>query len=296
MATSKTEVIIERAGQPAMITGLDPAELRVVEHSPEGLQDLGKMQFRPVGKCIYCGATGALSREHIVPFALGGTAVLPEASCAACARLTSQVELQVLRGPMRAVRMLRRLPSRRGHADAPTDVPLTVVRGGVTESIRLPVAEYPILLHFPTYLPVDLSLRAKPVGIEMRGISTLLFGPSPEVVMKRLGAQSITVRTGGDRPVAFARMLAKVAWAFAISQGADRMLKGPALVTPSILGQSNDVGRWVGAEPGPHKRYAGLLHRLELIEDRQHGLLVVEVQLFSDSDAPSYRVILGLLR
>lgn len=41
--------------------------------------------YQPVNVCIYCGGTGALSDEHIIPFGLGGRWVLPKASCAECA-------------------------------------------------------------------------------------------------------------------------------------------------------------------------------------------------------------------
>jgi hypothetical protein len=42
----------------------------------------------PVGYCIYCQATDELTNEHILPFGLSGTAVLPKSSCKACAKIT----------------------------------------------------------------------------------------------------------------------------------------------------------------------------------------------------------------
>jgi 5-methylcytosine-specific restriction endonuclease McrA len=49
----------------------------------------------PVSACIYCGATEPdtkLTDEHIVPLSLGGTLILPKASCLACARQTGKLE------------------------------------------------------------------------------------------------------------------------------------------------------------------------------------------------------------
>ncbi len=70
--------------------------------------------YKPVGRCIYCGRlpskSDPLSREHIIPEALGGCHVLPKASCSLCRDITSKIELVVLRkmlGPTRAALNLR---------------------------------------------------------------------------------------------------------------------------------------------------------------------------------------------
>jgi hypothetical protein len=49
--------------------------------------------YGPVGRCIYCyDGTSILGNEHIIPFSLNGTHILPQASCLKCAEVTSQVE------------------------------------------------------------------------------------------------------------------------------------------------------------------------------------------------------------
>jgi hypothetical protein len=51
--------------------------------------------FPPVGRCIYCGSDGGpdgLREEHIIPYSLGGNAVLEEASCSRCEAITSYLE------------------------------------------------------------------------------------------------------------------------------------------------------------------------------------------------------------
>jgi HNH endonuclease len=46
----------------------------------------GPVQFTSKGACIYCGTTGVkLTDEHIVPYSLGGSHVLRDASCLQCA-------------------------------------------------------------------------------------------------------------------------------------------------------------------------------------------------------------------
>src|SRR5438876_10039435 len=83
-----------------------PLSSEVLQGSLEGIGDLAKLSYPPVGHCIYCSGTDNLTREHIVPFGLHGNAVLPAASCASCRQLTSAFEFQVLRGSMRTVRVI----------------------------------------------------------------------------------------------------------------------------------------------------------------------------------------------
>src|SRR3712207_705268 len=45
-----------------------------------------------VGCCIYCGATNELTDEHVIPLALAGNIIVPDASCRACAAITSDFE------------------------------------------------------------------------------------------------------------------------------------------------------------------------------------------------------------
>ncbi|MFQ5853427.1 MAG: hypothetical protein ACE5JU_22945 [Candidatus Binatia bacterium] len=136
-AKTKVTVTVQRGDSSEFIeaTVLGPDE--VVEASTAGVKDLGKVVYPPVGRCIYCPATDDLRREHIIPFGLDGTAVLPAASCSTCARITGAFEAQVLRGPMRAVRILRRLRSRSRHAGAPGTQQLKIVRSGVTETAKV---------------------------------------------------------------------------------------------------------------------------------------------------------------
>ena len=65
-------------------------------------------------------------------------------------------------------------------------------------------------------------------------------------------------------------------------------------LSPALLGEREDVGQWVGTVEGPTQKYVGLLHRLKLLEDAS-GNLVCHVQLFADSETPSYAVVLGKL-
>ncbi|MCI0428908.1 MAG: hypothetical protein L0Z46_12925 [Nitrospiraceae bacterium] len=254
-------------------------------------RDLAKAHYKPVGYCIYCGSMSDLRREHIVPYGLSGTAVLPKATCAVCARITGQLERHVLRGPMRAVRVLRELKSRSRHQDAPKTHKLRIIRGGREEILELPLAEYPIVLHFPIFTPpANIFPEGYEHGIRLEGIVTILFGPRPEEVARRLGAESVSMPST-DKPVEFARLIGKIAYAMAVAdQRIDPKQWKPEVVS-SIIGEREEIGRWVGTLRDPIRKHPGLLHRIAFHEDRERNLLMGEVQLFADSETPSYGVI-----
>jgi hypothetical protein len=280
-------------GDPVETT-LVPGEVVVMDAS--AVPKLNGKAYPAVGHCIYCpNPTTELTKEHIVALGLDGTAVLPRASCDDCREITSKVELSVLRGPLRAVRVLRQLRSRTKHRDAPKTASLTIERNGVTETVMLPLAEYPILIPFPIFPPPRLLSGEDGVGIGMHGIHMIRFGADPEEVGRRLGAQKISV-PNHDQPVPFARMLGKIAYAYAFAEGQIAKLDGPSPILPSVLGRVDDIGRFVGTLTQPNRKYPGMLHRLSVAEDRERGLLCCEIQLFADSETPSYGVILGPLK
>lgn len=73
-----------------------------------------------------------------MPFGLGGTAVLPKSSCKSCATITSEIELNLLRGSMQPVRVYRELKSRKKHHNAPSTYPVTFVINGKEQPVELP--------------------------------------------------------------------------------------------------------------------------------------------------------------
>jgi hypothetical protein len=80
-----------------------------------------------IGSCIYCAATDGLSKEHVLPYGLGGDLVLHEASCSNCRDATSKIELQLLRGHWWPYRRFLGLQSRRPQ-EQDRDFPVTVRR------------------------------------------------------------------------------------------------------------------------------------------------------------------------
>lgn len=259
------------------------------------MKALDGLSYAPVGRCIYCGRNENLTDEHILPFGLSGTATLPAASCRRCAAVTGGIEQKVLRGPMWAVRVYRALKSRTKHKDAPSSYTLTIVKGGEEVELQVPIQEYPILLHFPLFSPpAVLNPQGYTHGIRLNGVQTISFGPKPQDIARKLGATSIKMSQANE-PTAFARMIAKIAYAWAFAEGKLSILKDPSSVARAILGQTDDIGRWVGTLTDVPQKHENLLHYIAMHEDREKNLLIAEVHLFSDSETPRYGVVLGEL-
>ncbi len=260
------------------------------------LKHLDNTRYTAVGRCIYCGTVDNLTDEHIMPLALNGTAILPHSSCRGCAKITGRFEQIVLRGPFWPVRVFRDLKSRTKHKDAPSALSLRAVRNGRDDTIELPIGEYPFLLHFPLFPPpAYLGNSNYSNGILMSGLASVLFGPRPDDVAAQLGATEIKLPST-YQPVAFAQMLAKIAYAMAVAERETDQLDGECFVLSSILGTTDEIGRFVGTLTKPFEKHADQLHRVSLHRDTEKGLLVGEVQLFADSETPSYGIILGKLR
>ena len=262
------------------------------------IPEIDHYSYKPVGHCIYCGSSEDLRDEHIVPYGLGGNMILPKSSCGACAVITSKFEFSVMRGSFWDARIYRKIQSRRKHKKAPKLYPITMSRNGTNETIEVSLDEYPIILPFPLFsVPGYLNLCEQFNGIKLEGIASVSFGVRPEVVLEKYGAEHITPKPITDKPVDFARMIAKIALSMAIAEGAlNEIDADQILVLPAILGESDDIGQWVGTITEPIASHEEHLHRVLIHRDEEKGLLLGDVQLFSDSETPRYGVILGVLR
>src|SRR5947209_1494414 len=120
-----------------------------------GWSDIQGHRYPPVGRCIYCGSDGGsdgLSDEHLIPYSLGGDAVLPKASCKACATETSKIELYLARHIFREFRSHIGAPSRKKSLPATLMANVSVDEEQDTReflaadhpfSLRLPIWDYP---------------------------------------------------------------------------------------------------------------------------------------------------------
>lgn len=254
------------------------------------MENFARKFYAPVGQCVYCGGSEDLRNEHIIPVGLGGVTTLPKSTCERCAKITGQVEMRVLRGSIWPVRAFLKLRSRRPN-EAPKTELITLVRRTSEEKRELPLEDSPLLLPMPVFEPpAYLTGRKYSQGINLIGVDTISYGRQPDEVAEAFGA-SIQI-TKEDRPAEFAKMVAKIGYTYAIAElGLDKI--EVAGVVQAILGESTDIGLWVGTLEGRAQPQKGLLHRLELQERRTERLLIAGVQLFADSYDRVYGVVIG---
>src|SRR6266498_1806577 len=204
-----------------------------------------------IGKCIYCrvGPTNddSLQDEHVVPFAIDGSDVLEKASCRICARKTSAVESRALGQDLKGIRTVLGFRTRHRRKRSST-LPIEVLRNtGEVEEVDVPLNEYPRILAFPVFPPpAYLSKASYQDGIEVVGIQVIQGNQEFASVADKYDAQEMAVYVS-KYPKDWARMLAKIAYGFAVhSQGLDHLSVDDTYVLNSILGVADDVGMWVG--------------------------------------------------
>jgi hypothetical protein len=244
-----------------------------------------------VGQCIYCRTTQKpLQSEHIVPYALNGPWELLEASCQKCAEITSSFETDVCHNLLLQTRAKLIFPTRHKYS-RPAVFPLTIESKGQKKSIQVPLQEHPTPISFPIFpLPAYIDQRHYQKGIDITGhMLRQVGGPPVKEITKRHDAESLSFKVT-YQPIAFARLLAKIAYGFTVATYGLNMVQ-EAYVLPAILGQSDDIGRWVGCTANDSVTPGRDLHRINL--KSINGEIHCNVRLFTIFNTPEYLVIVG---
>jgi hypothetical protein len=257
-------------------------------------------RYPPVGRCIYCGdpqydqsePDRVLGDEHIIALSLGGTLVLPEASCKACEKLTSGYDThcaEQFAGPNREHLGLR---SRRRNKHR-SQVPIMRDIGGRLQRVSIPVTDHSAaLLMFNFQFP--RALLGLPPTEEFTGTIVMAsLHPDPGRRSRLTGNVNIVRRGGFDAPT-FGRMLAKVAHSYAV---AERGLEGFEPVLPNLIRGIGPqyLSYYIGGDPGLGPQSANR-HELSLdVYNNVEALdfLVVRIRLFADRGMPPYNVVVG---
>ncbi len=262
-------------------------------------------RYDPPGICIYCGSTASLpnrlSDEHIIARSLGGTSILPEASCPRCAKITSYIEGYCANNIFNTLRVQRRLPTRRPR-NRPSTLPTIFDNGGYFYLHM--VAPKESIAAFPVY-------RFPPPQILQHRMSTTSYEYVQEIVVSsvesplHLITYAVKVEARGAvglakrcNPFIFARMLAKIAHGYAVAEDA---LRGFSPLLPEIiLGTSNKIPYLAGnlGKDEPIKRLlqgVRSFHHLRIgtMRLRKVRLCVVFIRLFAFLPTPTYTIVVG---
>lgn len=198
-----------------------------------------------INQCIYCGEkTALLTNEHIVPFALHGEWVLVKASCEKCQKITSKFERNVCKSFLPSPRSLLKFPTRRIH---PSKFQITLEKENGEEIIYIPVEEYGGVISFLTFQPpAFFNTHPYENGITIVANQLCRIGGMGILELaKKYNARAVTFNCSYS-PTDFARMIAKIAFGFAVAKYGLGNFK--PYVLPAILGQKDDIGMWVGCE------------------------------------------------
>lgn len=269
--------------------------VQAVERGIGNLRSIGSLSSIHADACVYCSSTDRLSSEHIIPYAWGGTLQIHLGSCERCRLITQNFENYAINGgAMPHVRKALGIQSRSKHKSAKVAPEVTL--SGV-DGDQIPVADdvaTPIVLGFPLFLrPGLLSDDGGRSDLRLEGISAVVFGSDTAEFLQNHGAHSATQREDGKRVVALARTMAKIAYCFAWRDGVLEALGGATELVRAFMDDSHRLGAFVGTKQPPYERYQGCQLRIEYKLAMPEQRVYLEVQLFSDTGAPTYEVVLG---
>lgn len=201
--------------------------------------------------------------------------------------------MDVLKTTFNTMRTALDFPSRRKQ-DRPPKLPLTIEKeGGKREVVYLAAEEYPAVIAMPQFGPPAHLTGRIDTYLQWVGMTAVQIGGPPIVeVGRKLSAQGISGEAKFEPIGAFARMLAKIAYGFAVAAvGCDLTRFDEIYVLPAVLGESNDIGQWVGGLPDEAPTPVNDLHHIGLT--LADGEIRVSVRLFAGFDAPEYVVVVG---
>lgn len=258
-------------------------------------------RLKPVNECIYCGAKPgpecSLSDEHVIPYGLNGTLLLPKASCQSCAQVTGEFERRCLRDGFGLYRAKREFRTRRKQHPDEIEV-ISSVPADKRSRRLVSVRDVPLVLAMPLYPAPSIA----------SGVESWRAGKPIEVwVRAPRGAPRVFGDSGMKLTVPmypFARMLAKIAYGFYVTLYDYPQRRGwrehcyPEIVD-IILKEGIEPSHLVGCDCSrvpfdPEFNING--HKVQscnLVRANKPALLAYRIQLFASENTPLYLVVVG---
>jgi HNH endonuclease len=252
--------------------------------------------YPAVGKCIYCGETRLppgvprFGDEHIIPFSMGGTLILQEASCKRCEKVINrQIETPVTSQEWGDLRAKRKFPTRNKlKRKKRTHVRVRAIDGSL---MRLPLADHstPVLTYKFSQARILSGLPR--LLDDMSWSAAVLASHDEELAMRRKYPEWDKTHRIVARPYPFARLLAKIAHGYAVAEyGTSRLDAFTPLTTDIILGQSDDYFYTVGGSWDIHPAIPGGDHITDIsvrFVAPNRALLIIDIRLFSQIETPN---------
>ena len=252
--------------------------------------------------CIFCGATTRrLTKEHIIARAIGGTVTIAGATCAhphgikskvkTCQDITRDIEQFCFRNMLGYFRHRVGFPS----SEHPTHLPVQIIdgkSGRVLEIRELPVKDHPAFFCVPVWeTPALLGGASAKDTCDTWG-----FISDPNAVENV--PEGAHVGFVQFHAMTYARMLAKIAHAFAVAERAFDDGEFAPLLPVFILGKSSFAPNLLmGCVEKDKPPEPDVLHRVRLETAQINNgprVLVANIRLFAKFGAPQYHVVVGL--
>lgn len=265
-----------------------------------------EIAVRGGGTCIYCGSDGGvdgLRDEHIIPFSLGGTAVLLKASCRECESTTSYLDGYLANATYKHLRVHAGVQSRTGH---PKTLRAYIDSKGGNRVFDLAPKDHPYFLHMPVWRPPGIMRGILPSS-DFGDAKAHVYYFVPKSISDALGlkhgeAAEIQDVTPMPNLRTFARGIAKIAYCTAVAHyGLDGLR---TLALPDIiLGRYANIPYFVGSDRDdpPPPDPSGILHKVTHTNVTIGGLKysTVRFRLFAHSGTerngmPIYEVVVGV--
>lgn len=246
---------------------------------------------RKIGKCIYCGRNDIkLSKEHIIPYGLGGGYTLLEASCSNCAHMTSNFEKHALREIYLSARSFYNLNSR--HGKLPEEGEILIKENGKDKLIKYPIKRYGALISLLGYpLPAYIDKRKYQSGVTVTESYLLSTKTSEDLknLAIYLGVKTLSIRATfiGNQ---FERTIVKMAYCFSLLHyGIESFDK--IYVLQGIKGEKDDLGMWFGSKE-PARGKEDIEVKITEIDKE----IITEVRIFGKLLVPTYVIVVGKLK
>jgi len=258
-----------------------------------------------IGRCIYCGKQKEkLTDEHVIPYALGGSVVLKNASCENCRDITSRHEANPLSKHWAEVRAFLKYPSRKRKFDEETFKLDVVLNNGEETTLSLKREEILGVTQFLEYSLPGFFLKdgLYKSGVTVVGISTYGFGINIKEFAYKHNIKSFQYNYEYKNNN-FECMVARIAYCFAVQCFGPDCFK-ERLVLPAILGQKDDIGYWFGGDPlglivpliGCKQSVNAMSIGIYQKKNSNDRYVIVRLKFFANTNTPEYIVVAGSLK
>ncbi len=171
---------------------------------------------------------------------------------------------------------------------------MLVEKDGKRFTIEVPLQDQWKVIRLPIF-PIPAALDGRPFesGIESTSMDQFELSERAEDIAKRHGVDRVIFPEYPSE--IFARFVAKVSYGYAVGECSLNAFE-QVYIIPAILGDTNDIGRWVGCpvrREFPQRESIGVSVGFKVIPERD---FIVRVKMFTQFDGAEYVTVVGKLK